>query len=77
MTETKKTKILIFDDEEKTGKFFGLILQSQNYDFQTANNGYEALEKIKEYSPNMIFLDVTMPEMDGHETCKKLRVYVR
>jgi putative two-component system response regulator len=73
MTETKKPKILIVDDEEKNLKLLGLILQSHNYDFETAKNGREALEKTKEYSPDMIFLDVMMPEMDGYEACRRLR----
>ena len=73
MTETKKPKILIVDDEEKNLKVMGMILQSYNYDFQTAKNGREALEKTKEYLPDMIFLDIMMPEMDGYETCRKLR----
>jgi putative two-component system response regulator len=73
MTESKKPKILIVDDEEKNLKLMGMILQNYNYDFQTAKNGFEALEKTKEYYPDLIFLDVMMPEMDGFETCRKLR----
>jgi putative two-component system response regulator len=73
MAESKKPKILIVDDEEKNLKMMGMILQNYNYDFQTAKNGFEALEKTKEYSPDLIFLDVMMPEMDGFETCRKLR----
>jgi len=73
MTESKKPKILIVDDEEKNLKLMGRILQNYNYDVQTAKNGFEALEKTKEYYPDLIFLDVMMPEMDGFETCRKLR----
>jgi len=73
MTKTKKPKILIVDDEEKNLKLLGLILQSHNYEFETAKNGREALEKIREYCPDMILLDVMMPEMDGYETCRRLR----
>lgn len=73
MTETKKPKILIVDDEEKNLKLLGMILQSYGYDFQTAKNGLEALEKTIEYSPDLIFLDIMMPAMDGYETCRRLR----
>ncbi|MBI4685094.1 MAG: response regulator [Nitrospirae bacterium] len=73
MMESKKPKILIVDDEEKNLKLMGMILQSYGYDFQTASNGLEALEKTKEYSPDLIFLDIMMPEMDGYETCRRLR----
>ncbi len=44
--DNKKPKILIVDDEEKNLKVMSLILQSRNYDFETAKNGYEALEKV-------------------------------
>jgi putative two-component system response regulator len=71
--ETKKPKILIVDDEEKNLKLMSFIVKSYNYDFETAKNGYEALEKTKEYSPDLIFLDIMMPEMDGFETCRRLR----
>jgi len=73
MEETKKPKILVVDDEEKNLKLLSIILQSGNYDIQTATNGREALEKTREYSPDLILLDVMMPEMDGFETCRRLR----
>jgi len=73
MPETNQPKILIVDDEEKNLKLLSMILQSHNYDVATAKNGIEALEKTKEYSPDMIFLDVMMPELDGYETCRRLR----
>lgn len=73
MTETEKPNILIVDDEEKNLKLLGMILQSHNYAFETAKNGLEALEKVKEYSPDLIFLDITMPEMDGYEACRRLK----
>jgi len=66
-------KILIVDDEEKNLKLMSFIVKSCNYDFETAKNGFEALEKTKEYSPDLIFLDIMMPEMDGYETCKRLK----
>lgn len=73
MPETKQPLVLIVDDEEKNLKLLSMILQSHNYDVATAKNGIEALEKTKEYSPDMIFLDVMMPELDGYETCRRLR----
>ena len=72
MTETRKPRILIVDDDERNLKLMTLILQSFHYDLQTAGNGLEALEKAKEYSPDLIFLDIMMPEMDGFETCRRL-----
>lgn len=66
-------KILIVDDEEKDLKLMGAILESYNYDYETARNGLEALEKAKEISPDLILLDILMPEMDGYEVCKRLK----
>ena len=71
--ENKKPKILIVDDEEKNIILIGTIVKSYGYSFETARNGLEALEKTKEFSPDLIFLDVMMPEMDGYEACKKLK----
>jgi putative two-component system response regulator len=73
MTETDEPKILVVDDEEKNLKVVAMIVQSCGYDCQTAKSGLEALDKTKEYSPDLIFLDVMMPGMDGYETCRKLR----
>lgn len=69
----KKPKILVVDDEEKNLKLMGAILKNYNYDYETARNGREALEKTKEISPDLIFLDIMMPEMDGYEVCRRLK----
>ena len=69
----KKPKILIVDDEEKNLKLMGAILTNYGYVFETAKNGLEALEKTKEISPDLIFLDIMMPEMDGYEVCRRLK----
>ena len=71
--DNKKPKILIVDDEERNLKLMGAILKNYDYSFEMAKNGIEALEKTKEYSPDLIFLDIMMPEMDGFETCRRLR----
>ncbi|MBI5196532.1 MAG: response regulator [Nitrospirae bacterium] len=69
----KKPKILIVDDEEKNIRLMIAILKNYGYDYETAKNGIEALEKVKTFSPDLIFLDIMMPEMDGYEACKKLK----
>jgi putative two-component system response regulator len=70
---TRKPRVLIVDDEEKNLKLMGIIMQSYNYDFQTAKNGFEALKRFRKYSPDLIFLDIMMPEMDGYEVCRRIR----
>jgi putative two-component system response regulator len=66
-------KILIVDDEEINLKLMCAILKNYNYSCGTAKNGIEAIEKAKEMSPDLIFLDIMMPVMDGYEACKRLK----
>ena len=69
----KKGKILVVDDEEKNLKLMSAILKSYGYSFETAKDGIEALEKSKESSPDLIFLDIMMPDMDGYEVCRRIK----
>lgn len=73
MPEEKKPKILIVDDEPKNIKLIVTILKNYGYSFETAENGLEALEKAEKCSPDLILLDIMMPEMDGYEACKRLK----
>ncbi len=71
--EIKKPRILIVDDEERNLKLMSAILKNYDYAFETARNGVEALEKTKQFNPDLIFLDVMMPEMNGYEACRRLK----
>lgn len=71
--DIKRPKILIVDDEEKQLKLMGAILENDNYYYETARNGLEAIEKTREISPDLILLDIMMPEMNGYEACRKLK----
>jgi putative two-component system response regulator len=71
--ENRKAKVLVVDDEEKNLKLMSAILEHYGYELETAKNGIEALEKAITLSPDLIFLDVMMPELDGFETCKRLK----
>jgi putative two-component system response regulator len=73
LTENKKQKILIVDDELMNLKVISFMLESYGYAYETATNGIEALEKAKSFSPDLIFLDIMMPDMDGYEACKLLK----
>jgi cyclic di-GMP phosphodiesterase len=66
-------RILIVDDDEKNRKLMSAILESRGYVSDTAKNGSEALEKATAYPPDLIFLDIMMPGMDGYEVCRKLK----
>lgn len=65
-------KILVIDDERAIRDSFDLAL-SDDYDVTTAENGIEGLELLEQLKPDMIFLDLKMPEMDGVETMRRIK----
>jgi PAS domain S-box-containing protein len=65
-------KILVVDDEPANVELLVGLL-SKKYDVETASNGNEAFEKVKDISPDLILLDVIMPEIDGYEVCRQLK----
>jgi two-component system, OmpR family, alkaline phosphatase synthesis response regulator PhoP len=67
-------KILIVDDEEDILDFVSYNLKKEGYKIFTALNGLEAINLAKEQLPQLIILDVMMPDMDGIETCRELRM---
>src|SRR5512141_1770856 len=66
-------KILIIDDDLDTLRLVGLMLQRQGYQISAATNGQQGLDKAFEEDPDMILLDVMMPDMDGYEVTRRLR----
>jgi two-component system, OmpR family, alkaline phosphatase synthesis response regulator PhoP len=66
-------KILIVDDEEDILEFVSYNLKKEGYKTYIASNGREAIQLAKEHLPELIILDIMMPEMDGIETCRELR----
>jgi len=66
-------KILLVDDEPDILEIIGYNLVAEGYKIFTAKNGIKAIAQAKKHKPNLIILDVMMPEMDGIEACEKLR----
>jgi pilus assembly protein CpaE len=66
-------KILIVDDDLDTLRLVGLLLERQGYQIIVADNGSQALDKSISESPEIILLDVMMPDMDGFEVARRLR----
>lgn len=68
-----KFKILLVDDEPDILEIISYNLKSHGFEVFTASNGVKALKKAKAILPNLIILDVMMPEMDGIEACIKIK----
>lgn len=68
-----KRKILVVDDDADLRRLMSLVLQMGGYDVISAADGVEALNKVRQEAPNLVLLDIMMPEMDGFETCRRLR----
>ncbi|MDD5729819.1 MAG: response regulator [Candidatus Omnitrophica bacterium] len=66
-------KILVIDDEPNIVKVVESRLKANGYEIISASNGKDGLQKAKEAKPDLILLDISMPEMNGHEVLKKLR----
>lgn len=69
----KQQKILVVDDEPDILELVQYNLEKEGFTVRTASNGVEAIDLASQWSPHLILLDVMMPEMDGMETCIKIR----
>jgi len=65
--------ILVVDDEPRIIEVVSMNLELESYQVLGASNGYEALKKVTKELPDLVILDVMMPEMDGFETLKRIR----
>ena len=71
--QNKGYRILLVDDEPDILEFMEYNLKKENYEVFKASNGKEAIKQAKKENPDLIILDIMMPEMDGIETCRQLR----
>ena len=69
----KNIKILLVDDEPDILEFIGYNLKKEGFEIETASNGVDGLKQAKIFKPDLILLDVMMPQMDGMEMCTELR----
>lgn len=68
-----KQKILIVEDEESLLKLESILLTSKGYDVRGVSNGQEALDAIAEEKPDLVLLDIMLPEIDGFEVCQRIK----
>jgi len=69
----KQKKILIADDNENIREALTSILEDEGHTLWIAKNGAEALRKAREVSPDILILDVMMPEMSGYDVCRTIK----
>jgi len=70
-----KKKILVIDDEPDFLEMIKLRLEANNYEVLTALNGKEGLEKVQQEKPDVVLLDILMPELDGLSVLRRIRSY--
>ena len=73
MTEARKPLVLVVDDQPTNIKLLEQVLAGSGYGVVTAASGREALEKVAGHNPDLVLLDVVMPQMSGYEVCRTLR----
>ena len=75
MEEIKKIKVLVTDDEADFRKLMQFWLESKGYTVLTAPDGESAIQLVKESSPDIIFMDLRMPQMDGPHAIGRIRQF--
>jgi DNA-binding response OmpR family regulator len=66
-------KILVVDDEPHLVRSLSFILAKEGYEITTASDGEEALAKVANNKPDLMFLDIMMPKKNGYEVCEAIR----
>ena len=67
------SRILVVDDTPKNVKLLADLLSVKGYDVETADSGQAALNSISKVTPDLVLLDVVMPQMSGYEVCRRIR----
>ena len=72
-TDNQTKKVLVVDDEPDTLELVKLVLESGGFEAVLANNGKEALDQIAALRPDLVLLDIMMPDMDGWDVFRKIK----
>ena len=70
-----KGKVLVADDEPDILLVIGEFLSNEGFQVMTAKDGRQAVEKVREYMPDLVLLDIAMPEMNGIEALREIRTF--
>lgn len=69
----EKKRILVVDDEANVVRSLSFVLTKNGYEVSSARDGEEALRKVREFRPQLIFLDIMMPRKNGFEVCQEIK----
>jgi DNA-binding response OmpR family regulator len=72
---TMSVKLLVIDDDSAVTDLLSLLLKSNGFEVAATNNSTEGLSMIRDVSPDVVILDLMMPEMDGWQICKAVREF--
>ena len=72
-TSMEQKKILIADDNENIREALTYLLEDEGYQLWLAKDGAETIEKVKEFRPDILFLDIMMPEINGYDVCQVIK----
>ena len=70
---TTNQKILVIDDDLAVTELMSMLLKTFGFEVLTTNNGLEGIRLVKEFEPNVVLLDLMMPDVDGWQVCKSIR----
>ncbi len=71
--ETSSLKVMVIDDSKTIRRTAESLLKKEGHHVMTATDGFEALAKISEFKPHIIFVDILMPRLDGYQTCSLIK----
>jgi DNA-binding response OmpR family regulator len=71
--DLKKIKILIADDNQNIRDALTYLLEDEGYELLLAKDGAEALQKVRDLRPDILFLDIMMPEINGYDVCRTIK----
>ncbi len=73
MSDLSGLKVMIVDDSKTIRRTAESLLKREGFEVATASDGFEALSKIVEFQPDIIFIDIMMPRLDGYQTCSLIK----
>ena len=73
LTTMEQKKILVADDNEIIREALTYLLEDEGYQLWLAKDGAETITKVREFRPDILFLDVMMPEINGYDVCRAIK----